>query len=121
MMARREKSNQYVYSKMALSTKESGLWTRTRRTAAEFKFGPMDPGTTASGETVWLMAMADLSTLKEMSMKESGLRIKQMDMVSTLTSMEVGTRASGFKISSMDLVSSNGQMEPNTRANTNRA
>lgn len=104
MMARREKSNLYVYLKMEQSTKESGLWTRTKRTAAEFKFGPMDPDTTASGETVWLMAMADLSTLKEMSMRESGLRIKQMDMESTLISMEVGTRANGFKISSMDSV-----------------
>jgi hypothetical protein len=45
-----------------------------------------------------------LSTLKEMSMRESGLRIKQMDMESTLISMEVGTRANGFKISSMDSV-----------------
>jgi hypothetical protein len=104
MMVRREKSNQYAFLKMELSTKESGLWTRTKRTAAEFKFGPMDPGMTASGETVWLMAMADLSTLKEMSMRESGLRIKQMDMESTLTSMEVGTRANGFRISSMDSV-----------------
>ena len=104
MMARRGKSSQYVYSKMELSTKESGLWTRTKRMAVEFKFGPMDPGMTDSGETVWLMAMADLSTLKEMSMRESGLRIKLMDMESTPISMEVGTRANGFKISSMDSV-----------------
>lgn len=87
---------------MEPSTKESGLWTRTKKMVAEFKFGPMDQDTTASGEMVWLMAMADLSTLREMSMKESGLRIKLMDMVSTLTLMEVGTRASGFKISSTD-------------------
>lgn len=103
-MVRKEKSNQYVFLKMELSTKENGLWTRTKRTAAEFKFGRMDPDTTASGETVWLMGMDDLCTLKEMCMRESGLRIKQMAMESTLISMEVGTRASGFKISSMDSV-----------------
>lgn len=120
MTEKREKSNLYVFSKMELSIKVNGLWTRTKRMAVEFKFGQMDPGTTDSGEMVWLTAMADLSTPKEMSMKENGPRIKQMDMVSTPILTEVDMRASGSKISNTDSELSNGQMEPSTRVNMNK-
>lgn len=120
MTVKREKSNPYVSSKMELSIKESGSWMRTKRMAVEFKFGQTDPGTTASGEMVWLMAMEDLSTQKEMSMRENGPRIKLMDTVYTPISMAVDTRANGSKISSMDSELSNGPMVPSTRANTNK-
>ena len=120
MMARRGRSNPSVSSKMELSTKVNGSWTRIKKMAAEFKFGQTDPDTTASGETVWPMAMADLSTLKEMSTRENGLRIRLMDMACTLTSTEVDMRASGSKISSMDSESSNGLMVPNTRVNMSK-
>ena len=105
---------------MEQSIKENGSWTRTKKMAAEFKFGQMDPGTMASGETVWLMAMADLFTPKEMSMKENGPRIKQMDMVYTPISTAADMRVSGSKISNTDSELSNGPMVPSMRANMNK-
>lgn len=121
MMEKREKSSQYVSSKMVQSTKASGSWTRTRKTAAEFKFGQTAQDTTASGEMVWPMAMADLSTPKETFTKENGQRIRPMAMVYTPISMDQGMRANGSRISNMALVLSSGQMVQSTRASMNRA
>ena len=120
MTARRGRSNLSVSSRTGLYTKVNGSWTRTRRMVAEFKFGQTDLDTMASGETVWLTDMDDSSTLKVMSMRENGPRIKLMDMVYTLTLMEAGMKANGSKISNTDSESSNGQMVPSTKVNTNK-
>ena len=119
-MAKRERLSQSAYLKMELCIKESGLWMRIRRMEEEFKFGQMGLDMTDSGETVWLMAMVDLYTQREMCMRENGLKIRLMDMVSILTLTEVGTRDNGSKINNMALVSNNGPMEQNTKVNMNK-
>ena len=58
--------------------------------------------------------------LKVMSMKENGLRIRQMDMVFTLILMEADTKDNGIKISNTVLESNNGQMVPNMKVNMSR-
>lgn len=42
--------------------------------------------------------------LRAMSMRVSGLKIKQMALVFILTIMEAGTKASGFKINNTVMV-----------------
>lgn len=120
MMAKREKSDPSAYSKMELSTKVSGSLTRIRRMAAEFKFGQMDPGMTASGETAWLTDTADSSTPRAMCTRESGAMIKPMDTEFILISMAADTRVNGSKISNMASVSNSGLMELSTKDNTSK-
>jgi hypothetical protein len=120
-MEKREKLNQYAFSKMEQYIKENGLWTKIRKMVAEFKFGQMDQDTTASGEMEWPTDMVDLSMPKEMCTRENGLRIRPMAMVSIPTSMDQDTRANGSKISNMALELSSGQMVPSTRGNTSKA
>jgi hypothetical protein len=86
----------------------------------EFRFGQMEAGMTASGETEWPTAMEGLFMLKEMSTRESGPMTKLMVLAFTPISTEAGTRGSGISTNSMDLESSNGQMVPSTRVTTNR-
>ena len=70
----------------------------------EFKSGRMGLDTMVFGEMVWLMVMDVLFTLREMSMKENGLRIRQMDLEFTPIIMEVDMRVSGSKINNMVMV-----------------
>jgi hypothetical protein len=58
-MERRERSDQYAYLKMVLSTKENGLLTRTRKTEEESRSGLMEAGMMASGEMEWPMVKED--------------------------------------------------------------
>jgi len=105
---------------MVLSTKVSGLSKKTKKTEVVFKSGQTVQDTTASGETEWQMDLVDLSTLKVMSMRESGLRIKPMVLEFTPTTMEVDMKVNGSKINSMGTVLSSGQMVQNTKANMNK-
>jgi len=86
-----------------------------------FRFGQMAQDTTASGEMVWPMAMADLFTLKVMCMRESGQRTRPTDLVFTPISMEVDTKDNGTRISNMVMVSNSGQMVLSTMVNTSKA
>jgi hypothetical protein len=75
---------------------------KIRKTAEVFKFGQMVQDMMDSGKMVWQTAMDVLCTLKEMSMRASGQKIKLMDMVFILILMEVDMRDSGSKINNMD-------------------
>ena len=84
------------------------------------KFGPMDPGTMASGEMELLMGMEDWSMLKVMYTKESGLRTKPMDLECIPISTVQDTKANGFKTSNTATVLSSGQMVPSLKVNMNK-
>ena len=114
------KSDQLLFSRMELSTKENGSLKKAKRMAEVFKSGQMVPGMTASGEMAWPMAMVDLFMLKEMCMKENGPKIKPMASEFTLTTMEVDTKDNGSKISNTDTVLNNGQMVLSTKVNMNK-
>lgn len=88
--------------------------------AAVYKSGLMAQDTMVSGEMVWPMDMVDLYMLRVMSMRENGLRTKQMVMEFTHISMEVDTRVIGYKINNMVVELNNGQMVPNMKVNTNK-
>jgi hypothetical protein len=66
-----------------------------------FKFGQMDLDMMVSGDKEWLMVMADLFMLKEMFMRENGLKIKLTVLVFILILMEVDMKVTGFKINNM--------------------
>ena len=88
--------------------------------AVVYKSGLMAQDTMVSGEMVWPMDMVDLYMLRVMSMRENGLRTKQMVMVFTHISMEVDTRVIGYKINNMVVELNNGQMVPSMKVNTNK-
>lgn len=66
-----------------------------------FKFGQMDLDMMVSGDKEWLMVMADLFMLKEMFMRENGLKIKLTVLVFILILTEVDMKVTGFKINNM--------------------
>jgi len=70
----------------------------------EFKSGLMGLDTMVFGEMVWQMVMDVLYTLREMSMKENGPRIRPTDLEFTPIIMEVDMRVSGSKINNMVMV-----------------
>ena len=85
-----------------------------------FKFGQTDLDMMDSGEMEWPMAMDVLSMLREMYMRENGLKTKLMASEYILTIMEVDTKANGFRINSMGMVLNNGQMEPSMKVNMSK-
>lgn len=119
-MAKKERSNQFVFLRMELFTRATGLSMRIKKTDVEYKFGQMGPGMMGSGGTEWPTVMADSFMPKAMFMRASGPRIKPMDMEFTLISTEVDMKVNGFKISNMDSVLSNGQMVPSTKVNMSK-
>ena len=86
----------------------------------EFKFGQMDQDMMVSGEMAWPMDMDAWYMLKVMSMRENGLKIKQMVSVFTLTIMEADTRVNGFRTNNMAMALSNGQMVRNMKVSMNK-
>jgi len=93
----------------------------TKKTDVEFRSGLTAQDMMVSGETEWQMGMEDWYTLKVMSMKASGLKIKRMGMVFIHISMEAGTKANGFKINNTASESNNGQTVPNTKETMSKA
>ena len=63
--------------------------------------GQMDHAMMGSGKMAWLVAMADLSMLKEMFMRVLGMKIKQMVLVFILITMAVSMKANGLTTNSM--------------------
>lgn len=93
---------------------------KVKKTEEVFKFGQMDQDMMVSGEMAWPMDMDVLYMLKVMSMRENGLKIKQMVSVFTLTIMEADTRVNGFRTSNMAMALSNGQMVQNMKVSMNK-
>ena len=93
---------------------------RTRKTDVVFKYGQMDQDMMVSGETVWQMGMEDLCTLKVMSMRVNGPKIRPMGTAFTLILMAADTKDSGIRTNNMVLESNSGLMVPNMKENMNR-
>jgi hypothetical protein len=70
----------------------------------EISFGKMEQDMKETGEMGWLKGKELFTTLMEMFILESFIKIKQMDLVFILISMEADMRVTGSKISSMVLV-----------------
>ena len=81
--------------------KANGTWILTCPAARVYKFGPMDLVMTVSGKRESNMVSVVSFTLRAMSMKECGKRIKLMDMESTNIIMEIDMKVSGDKINNM--------------------
>ena len=105
---------------MEQSIKGNGSLKKGRKMAEVFKFGPMVLDMMDSGEMEWPMDMGVLFMLREMYMRESGLKIKQMAMEFILTLTAAGTKDSGSRINSMDSVLNSGLTEPSTRVSTSK-
>ena len=83
-----------------------------------FKYGPMAPGTTASGRTTWPRATAASCTPRATFTRARGSRTRPMGMGCTRTMAGAGTRGSGRMISRMGRASKGGPMALSTRACT---
>lgn len=104
MTVKREKLRTLAFLKMERSTKVSGLLKKIKKMEEVSKFGLMVPDTMDSGETVWPMVTADLSTPKVMFTKANGQKTRPMDTVFTLTLTEADMRGNGTRTNSTDSV-----------------
>ena len=120
MTARRERLDQYAFSKTELSIKENGSLMRIKKIEEACRYGLMEADTMASGEMEWPMGREDSFMPKVMSTKESGLMTKQMATECTLTSMEAGMKDNGSKTSNMGSELNSGLMVLSTKDNTNK-
>jgi len=115
VMGKRAKYGLLLSLRMEQSIKENGSLMIAKKMAAEFKFGQMGPDMMDFGEMAWPMDMEDLSMLKEMCMKASGLKTRQMALEFILILTEAGMKDNGIKINSMDTVLNNGLMVQNMK------
>ena len=97
-------------------TRENGIQKPAKEMVEAFKFGQMVLATMVFGKTEWPVVMADSFTLKEMSTKERGTRIKRTDLEFILTIMAADTKVNGLTTSNMAMESKSGLMAPSTKA-----
>lgn len=103
---------------MELCIKENGILTQIKEMEEASRFGQMVLVMTDFGKMEWPVGMVDSFMLKEMFMKELGMKIKLMDLEFTPIIMVADMKVSGLMINNMETVLRNGQMVHNTKDNT---
>jgi len=105
---------------MELSIKENGTLRPIKKIEEVCRYGLMAQDMTDSGSMVKLKDMVGLCTLRAMSMKVIGLRIKHMDMESILITTVRNSQVIGSLISNKAMEKNNGQTALSTKVTTKK-